>query len=125
MQIWDRFHEAHQREYGHFFRDNVIEIVNIRVAGVGAMPKIQTLKAPTGGSMAAARMRTGKCVFRVDSELKSFETAFYRRHLLPVGEKFVGPAIVLQKDSTTVIPPGCSAINDAAGSLILEIGGDA
>ena len=48
-----------------------------------------------------------------------FETSFYRRHLLPVGEAFRGPAIVLQKDSTTVIPPGWSAINDPAGNLIL------
>ena len=44
-------------------------------------------------------------------------------HLLPVGEIFTGPAIVLQKDSTTVVPPGCSAINDPAGNLILTIAG--
>ena len=50
---------------------------------------------------------------------------FYRRHLLPVGETFAGPAIVLQKDSTTVIPPGCTATNDAAGNLILKVAGDA
>jgi N-methylhydantoinase A len=124
-EIWERFHQAHKREYGHFFRDNPIEVVNIRVTGVGAMPKIQTLKAASGGSMAAARIRTGSCVFRVGGELQSFDTRFYRRHLLPVGEQFRGPAIVLQKDSTTVIPPGCAAINDAAGNLILKIDGDA
>ena len=33
----------------------------------------------------------------------AFETTFYRRHLLPMGESFMGPAIILQKDSTTVI----------------------
>jgi N-methylhydantoinase A len=61
--------------------------------------------------------------FRIDGELRPFETSFYRRHLLPVGETFRGPAIVLQKDSTTVIPPGCSAINDPAGNLILTVAG--
>ena len=71
--------------------------------------------------MAQARVKTGQCVFRIDGELRPFETAFYRRHLLPVGEAFAGPAIVLQKDSTTVIPPGCTAINDAAGNLILKV----
>jgi N-methylhydantoinase A len=123
--IFERFHQAHSREYGHFFRDNPVEIVNIRVAGVGAMPKIKALRAPEGGSTAAARIRNGQCMFRVDGELKSFETAFYRRRLLPVGEKFAGPAIVLQKDSTTVIPPGWTAINDAAGNLILKMDGAA
>ena len=89
----------------------------------GAMPKIDKLTAPEGSTLAKARVKSGQCVFRIDGELRSFETVFYRRHLLPVGEAFAGPAIVLQKDSTTVIPPGCSAINDPAGNLILTIAG--
>jgi N-methylhydantoinase A len=123
-QIWNSFHGAHKREYGHFFSDNPIEIVNVRVVGVGRLPKIDKLTAPEGSTLAKARVRSGQCVFRIDGELRSFETTFYRRHLLPVGEAFAGPAIVLQKDSTTVIPPGCSAINDPAGNLILKISGN-
>jgi N-methylhydantoinase A len=123
--IWNAFHEAHKREYGHAFSDNPIEIVNIRVVGIGRMPKIEKLTAPKGSSFAAALVKAGECVFRVDGELRSFETKFYRRHLLPVGQAFTGPAIVLQKDSTTIIPPGCRAINDAAGNLILTIAGNA
>ena len=45
------------------------------------------------------------------------------RSHLPVGERIPGPAIVLQKDSTTVIPPGWSALTDAVGNLILKLGG--
>jgi N-methylhydantoinase A len=120
-EIWLRFHQAHKREYGHFFADSPIEIVNIRVVGLGRLPKIATLTAPQGSTLAQARVRTGQCVFRIDGELRSFETAFYRRHLLPVGESFAGPAVVLQKDSTTVVPPGCIASNDPAGNLILNV----
>jgi N-methylhydantoinase A len=122
-EIWKRFHEAHEREYGHAFPSNPIEIVNVRVIGVGQMPKITKLAAPEGATLEKARVRTGQCVFRIDGELRSFETSFYRRHLLPVGQVFTGPAIVLQKDSTTVVPPGCSTINDPAGNLILTIAG--
>jgi N-methylhydantoinase A len=89
------------------------------------MPKIQRLKAPAGGDLAAARIRNGACVFRVGAELKTFDTTFYRRRLLPVDERFAGPAIVLQKDSTTVIPPGWTAIVDSAGNLLLSTPGDA
>ncbi len=119
--IWARFHKAHEREYGHAFVGSPIEIVNLRVVGIGQMPKIAKLAAPKGMTLEAARVRTGQCVFRVDGELRAFTTSFYRRHLLPVGEVFSGPAIVLQKDSTTVIPPGCRAVNDPAGNLILTI----
>ena len=124
-RVWELFHQAHQREYGHHFTANSIEIVNVRVSGIGAMPKIQKIKPAEGGSLKAARARAGQCVFRVPGELKSFETVFYRRPLLPVEEKFSGPAVVLQKDSTTIVPPGWSAINDRAGNLILSINGGA
>jgi N-methylhydantoinase A len=122
--VWSRFHEAHKREYGHYFADNPIEIVHIRVTGIGRMPKIDKLTAPQGTTLAKARVKTGQCMFRVDGKLRPFETVFYRRHLLPVCEAFAGPAIVLQKDSTTVVPPGYRAINDATGNLILKIAGD-
>ena len=124
-RVWELFHQAHQREYGHHFAANQIEIVNVRVSGIGAMPKIQKIKPAEGGSLKAARTRAGQCMFRVAGELKSFETLFYRRPLLPVEEKFSGPAVVLQKDSTTIVPPGWSAINDRAGNLILSVNGGA
>jgi N-methylhydantoinase A len=120
--VWRSFHDAHKREYGHYFADNPIEIVNVRVMGAGAMPKLERLTGTKGGALKAARIRSGQCVFRVGTELRPFETTFYRRHLLPAGERFAGPAIVLQKDSTTVIPPGWSARSDAAGNLILSMG---
>jgi N-methylhydantoinase A len=123
--VWERFHALHEREYGHAFPGNVIEIVNIRVTGIGAMPKMAVPRAPVGGSLARARIRTAQCMFRRDGELRSFESSFYRRPLLPVGIRFAGPAIVLQKDSTTVIPPRWSAINDPVGNLILTAEGDA
>jgi N-methylhydantoinase A len=121
-EVFTRFHEAHEREYGHHFPDNPIEIVNIRVIGVGAMPKITRLAAPQATTLAAARVRSGQCAFRIDGELRALETVFYRRHLLPVGAALTGPAIVVQKDSTTVIPPGCGAVTDATGNLILKVG---
>jgi N-methylhydantoinase A/oxoprolinase/acetone carboxylase beta subunit len=49
-------------------------------------------------------------------------TNFYRRETLPVGVKIQGPAIVLQMDSTTVVPPGWSFMADAGGNLLLRQG---
>ena len=118
-QVWERFHEAHRREYGHCFTASPIEVVNVRVSGAGAMPKIKTLAPPKGTSLEKARLRTGECVFRVGGELKTLPTEFYRRDQLPVGASFKGPAIVLQKDSTTVVPPGWIASHDKIGNLIL------
>ncbi len=120
-EVFDRFHAAHAAEYGHAFATNPIEIVNVRVSGAGYMPKLTTLTAPTGGSLKAALIRTEPCRFRIAGLLRAVPTAYYRRTLLPIGERFAGPAIVLQTDSTTVIPPGTTAAVDPIGNVIIDL----
>ena len=120
--VWEDFHAAHAREYGHAFRDSAIEVVNVRVTGVGAMPKITKLKPPRGGSLREALLRRSVCVFRAEGRLQEFDTPFYRRAPLPVQEDFAGPAIILQKDSTTVVPPRSNARVDASGSILITLG---
>ncbi|MBW7836948.1 MAG: hydantoinase/oxoprolinase family protein [Sphingomonadales bacterium] len=115
------FHHLHEAEYGHMFPASPIEIVNLRLSGVGEMPKIAPPQSPRGGSLDAARLRWGNCVFRVDGELQDFSTAFYRRDLLPVAEPFAGPAIILQQDTTTVVPPGATVVADRHGNMIITL----
>jgi N-methylhydantoinase A len=122
-QIWGQFHEAHRAEYGHAFPESPIEVVNLRVTGTGRMPRLASPARPTGKALAGALMRQGRCAFRVKGRLRRLDTGYYRRVLLPVGERLDGPAIVLQHDSTTLIPPGCHARVDETGNLIIRTGG--
>jgi N-methylhydantoinase A len=85
------------------------------------MPTIAAPIPPEGGSLAAALIKTAPCAFRVDGALQTLPTAFYRRDALPLDEPFAGPAIILQTDSTTVVPPGATALADASGNLILRL----
>ena len=45
QQVWENFHQIHEEEYGHRFTENPIELVSLRVAGVGKMPKIERAQA--------------------------------------------------------------------------------
>ena len=47
-------------------------------------------------------------------------TPFYERELLRAGDRFEGPAIVEQYDTTTVIPPGLAAEIDAHGNIVID-----
>ncbi len=120
--VWEEFHALHAAEYGHAFRASPIEIVNVKVIGIGQIDKLKALRPVKGGSLDEARLRSGACVFRTGGQLSSFETTFYDRRRLPVGEPFPGPAIVLQSDSTTVIPPGATAEVHPTGSMIITLG---
>jgi N-methylhydantoinase A len=122
-QILHRFGELHRVEYGHVFEASPIEIVNIRVSGIGRMPKIAPSRPREGGSLAEALVKTARCAFRCDGGLDQLETPFYRRGLLPLGQRIAGPAIVLQTDSTTVVPPDATLTADASGNLILRLEG--
>ncbi|CAA9350462.1 MAG: N-methylhydantoinase A, partial [uncultured Chloroflexia bacterium] len=52
QQVWERMHELHSQEYGHAFPENPIELVNLRVSGVGRTPKIE--EVPLGGERSIA-----------------------------------------------------------------------
>ena len=62
-------------------------------------------------------------MFRVGDELKPYPTAVYDRGKLPVGEAIEGPAVVLQVDSTTVVPPRCSFTVHESGSMLIRLPG--
>ena len=120
-ETWQEFHALHEAEYGHFFADSPIEIVNIRVAGIGVTPKMGKPGAVAGGSLADAHIRDGRCVFRHEGNLEEFDTAFFRREALPTGQPIDGPAIILQADSTTVVPPGSTLTAEQNGNLIIRL----
>lgn len=119
--IWESFHNIHEAEYGHRFPDNPIELVNLRVVAVGAVPKLLPPEFKGGASLDEALVREGDLLFRTNGKLEAQKTKFYVRDRLPVGQKFEGPAVILQKDSTTLVPPGSKAVLESNGNMILTL----
>ncbi len=63
-QVWSAFDAVHEKEYGHVFPDNSIEIVNVRLTGIGVMPKIGPPAVTGGHRLDDALVKTGRCLFR-------------------------------------------------------------
>lgn len=66
-----------------------------------------------------AYLSSAQVYFRVNGKLGSYETRYYARHKLLAGSTIAGPAILFQKDTTTLIPPNWSAQAKPSGNLIL------
>ena len=64
----------------------------------------------------------GEAWFTVDGSLEQVTTRYYEREALRGGNRLVGPAIVNQYDSTTVIPPGVDAHVDRFGNIMIQVG---
>jgi len=118
-----RFHEQHRAEYGHAFADSVIEIVNLRVTGFGPRPKLGKPPASQkSGSLEDALVHRSAVIFMAaDGKPVAPDTPFFRRDLLPTDAPIPGPVIILQTDSTTVVPPGCTITADVGGNLIIAV----
>lgn len=121
--VADEFHRAHGRTYSQRFDDKPVQLVNIRVTGVGAVPHVQIAEIETGTADASAAIKatTEALFWRNDTaDPEWVDTPVYDRSLLLAGNEFDGPAIVEQFDSTTIVGMGQHATVDAVGHIIIE-----
>ncbi|WP_020112985.1 MULTISPECIES: hydantoinase/oxoprolinase family protein [Nocardiaceae] len=119
----EAFHEAHGRTYSQRFDDKPVQLINIRVTGVGAVPHVRIADIEKGGADASAAIKTTtQALFWADEAAKPewVETPVYERSLLLAGNTFDGPAIVEQFDSTTIVGMNQRAEVDAVGHIIIE-----
>ncbi len=116
--ITGRFHEAHERSYGHAARQEPVELVNIRVSAVGKLAKPKLTELLMGESnLANALIHNRKVYF---TETDGFvDTPCYLRPKLSRGTVVRGPAIVEDFDSTTVIHPEYQAEVLKYGELLI------
>ena len=114
------FHYRHRIEYGHVFPGEPVEIVNLRLTATSTATKLQGVPSPCSGSLAAALVGRAPCVFRTPAGLRSFDTPRYERDLLPLEQEIAGPAIILQADSTTIVPPQAQIKVLDDGNLIIR-----
>ncbi|MCF3944132.1 hydantoinase/oxoprolinase family protein [Oceanobacillus alkalisoli] len=121
-EVLKLFHEMHKKEYGHAFEEAIIEIVNIRVTGVGKMPKLEKEKIERSERLDDAKISSKEVVFRSKGKLQKIDTVHYQRELIPVGKALDGPAIIIQKDTTIVVPPGSQAVVEKFGNLLIKVG---
>jgi N-methylhydantoinase A len=107
------FADAHARLNG-FVLTNHVELVTLRVEAAGAVlpPAREPLAAGDGDATLGRQMAW--------FGPEPVETAVVARAALGVGARLVGPAIVTQLDSTTLVPPGWEAEVSVSGALLLR-----
>ena len=101
-ELESRFGTIHERLYG-FRLDQPVELVNLRAVGSGRVVKVEFPKFEKGDPNPAAAIIEQHRVY-FDGSFASAN--IYDRNLLTAGNRVAGPAVIVQKDSTTVILPG-------------------
>jgi N-methylhydantoinase A len=111
-----RFDDIYAARYGYASPTEPVEVVTWKLSAIGGSTRIALAKAPRaadGGHKGARRAyfpETGGYA----------ETPVYDRYALGPGTTLTGPAIVEERESTTVLPPGVTATVDDYANLIAE-----
>ena len=111
------FHDLHNRLYTYNLPQAKVELVNLRVSASGALPRheMSTLSSANGRQPEPESHRPAL----FSRSVGYVDTPVYRRDTLLAGSELVGPAIVEQRDTTTLLAPGFGARVDSYGNLVI------
>lgn len=114
-----RFDGLHEFRYGHAFANAPIEIVSVRAHVAGRLPKPDLRLTREHAALAASAIATRPVYF----ERTGFVACpVYRRDALGAQGEILGPAIIEEVMSTTVISHGDRARVDEIGNVVIEVG---
>ena len=115
--IASEFYAAHLQRFGYADRALPVEAVNLRLKLELAVDKpLLEPAAHTGSDASHAVVGRVEVVFAEGP----METTLYDRDRLQTGNRIAGTALLLQLDTTIVVPPGWAGEVDPYGNLLLE-----
>ena len=98
--------------------DDPVELITVRVTARGATGEPEDRRAERASAGATAALEKRPVWFESDAPV---ETPVYERAAFRPGNTLVGPAIIEQFDSTTVLHPGDGLRVDDARNLIITV----
>ena len=111
QQAMEDFHQRHQSRYGH--RMSVpVELVNVRLA---LRAQMQPITLPLLERASKAEPIDTVSLYGIEQTVP-----VYRRDQLAIAQPVVGPALIVEHVSTTLIAPGWYAQCDKWGNLLLH-----
>ena len=115
-RIVESFHAQHRLDYGYAFDDGEVELITVRVIGTDEVEalRLRRLDRANGASYRSALLYSRPTTF---DDGATADTPRYDRTRLKAGHRVAGPAILVQHDSTVLVPPAYAAEVNEHGSL--------
>ncbi|XP_058262915.1 5-oxoprolinase isoform X1 [Hemibagrus wyckioides] len=113
------FTARYMKEFGFTIADRPIMVDDIRVRGSGKSGIRTTATAQTGSQPPKVTQMT-KCYF----EDRYLDTSVFLWEDLSCDHNIDGPAIIIDKNSTILVEPGCSACLTPSGDVCIAVGTD-
>jgi N-methylhydantoinase A len=112
------FHRLHEQRYGYSDPHRPVEVVNARVRMVATAERLEFARREMRPGDGAQAIRKRK-QFYLEGEW--VPGAIYDRDELRPGDRFRGPAVVVEYSATTFLPPDGTATVDELSNLLIEL----
>ncbi|MDP2083062.1 MAG: hydantoinase/oxoprolinase family protein [Pseudotabrizicola sp.] len=119
QDIARRFFAVHRTEYGHAFEDQAVQIVTLRVIGSSRSETLRLPPLEKGGrrNPSEAALYARATTF---DDGATIQTTRFDRMKLRAEDVVTGPAVIVQQNSTTIVPPGYQARVMKLGDLVID-----
>ncbi len=115
-QLLTNFHKAHEKRYGYADPKRAVEIVSLKLRAIGISTK-PAIKKHARSTQLAKALFSSKVYFHN----RPMQVPVYKREDLVVGSKLIGPLIVLEYSSTTLVPINFELEVDDFSNLIISM----
>jgi N-methylhydantoinase A len=112
-----QFHRLHEQRYGYSDPERPVEVVNARVRMIAATEPLQSERKLPRNADGKQAIIKDKSVYYENQPLKA---AVYDRSRLNAGDRFQGPAVVVEYSATTFLPRGSTAAVDEYMNIIID-----
>lgn len=118
-ELSNLFHEEHQRAYGYSAPDEKPVIVNVKVTGIGTVKRHKTRTLEKGDKEVGMSAVKGQRNVYFEKKKDVVDCTIYNRNKLLSNNIIMGPAVVEEVDSTTLILPGYKGAIDEFGNILI------
>jgi len=115
------FRREHERIYGYAAADEPVQVVAFRLTALGEVDEVALPSLPRAIGPEPDAACIGQREVYFDETGGFVSTAVYRRERLSSGHRLIGPAVIEQMDSTTLILPGQHALVDEQANLVITV----
>jgi len=121
-EIVRAFESLYRIRFGHLNESSPVEFIALHVAGFVPTPRPDLKEvAATSAAATTPQPRTHRSLY-VASSTSRLEAPVYRRADLPAGFALMGPAIIEEYSSTTVLSPDDHLVVGELGELDIKVG---
>ncbi|MGH2533769.1 MAG: hydantoinase/oxoprolinase family protein [Thermomicrobiales bacterium] len=121
--LHELFERAYETLYGRTAPGNAIEATNWRVTVSGPRPHLPLERLAEPNPALPTNARKGHRPIYLPETGRLEPVPVYDRALLTPGDRFDGPTVVEERESTAVIGPNGTAIIDGMGNLVITLTG--